>query len=157
VNLTFADNAAIVRGQATGTILNDDGGATPLQLVHEELGPDPIQAAALDSMLFLRDPFPVVNPLNLLNPGPDRNTRVHLFVRNLQLGQGETAASVVVRLVDSNNQSYDIPAEAVLPVQATDLTQVTFRLPNGLPVGKCVVEVRAQGRSSNSGTFRIIL
>ena len=157
VNLTFADNAAIVRGQATGTILNDDGGATPLQLVHEELGPDPIQAAALDSMLFLRDPFPVVNPLNLLNPGPDRNTRVHLFVRNLQLGQGETAASVVVRLVDSKNQSYDIPAEAVLPVQATDLTQVTFRLPNGLPVGKCVVEVRAQGRSSNSGTFRIIL
>jgi hypothetical protein len=106
-------------------------------------------------MLALRDPFPVVNALNVLNPGPDRNTRVHLFVRNLQLGPGETAASVVVRLVDSNNQSYDLAAESVLPVQATDVTQVTFRLPNGLPVGKCIVEVRAQGRFSNSGSFRI--
>jgi hypothetical protein len=31
----------------------------------------------------------------------------------------------VVKLVDSNNQSYDLPAEGVLPVQDTDLTQVT--------------------------------
>lgn len=153
VNLTSND-ATVVRAQATGTILNDDG-ITALQLLLDQSGPDPIQAGALDSILMLRDPFPVVNVLNVLNPGPDRNTRVHLFVRNLQLGPGETAASVVVRLVDSNNQSYDVPAESVLAVQATDVTQVTFRLPNGLPVGKCIVEVRAQGRSSNSGTFRI--
>ena len=155
VNLTFADAAAIVRGQATGTILNDEGATAPLQLLFDHSGPDPIQAGALDSMLFVRDPFPVVNVLNLLNTGPDRNTRVLLFVRNLQLGPGETAASVVVRLVDSNNQSYDVPAEAVSPVPGTDFTQVTFRLPDALPVGKCIVEVLAQGRSSNSGTFRI--
>ena len=153
VNLTFAD-ATIVRGQATGTILNDDGTTAPLQLLLDETGPDPIQAAALDSMLAVRDPFPVVNP-NLMYTGPDRNTRVALFARNLQLGPGETAASVVVRLVDSNNQSYDVPAEAVLSIQGTDLTQVTFRIPNGLPDGKCIVEIRAQGRSTNSGTFRI--
>ena len=153
VNLTSTD-AAVVRGQATGTILNDDG-ITPLQLLLDQSGPDPIQAGALDSMLMLRDPFPVVNVLNLLNTGPDRNTRVHLFVRNFQLGPGETAASVMVRLVDSNNQSHDLAAESVLPVQATDVTQVTFRLPDGLPVGKCIVEVRAQGRFSNSGAFRI--
>lgn len=155
VNLFFADTAEIADGQATGTILNDEGATAPLQLLRDESGPDPIQAAALDSMLALRDPFPVVNVLNLLNTSADKNTRVSLFVRNLQLGQGETAASVIVRLVDSNNQSQDIPAEAVMPVQNTDLTQVTFRLPNGLPAGKCIVEVRAQGRSSNSGTFRI--
>jgi hypothetical protein len=154
VNLTFSNAAAIVRGQATGTILNDEG-ITALELLLDQSGPDLIQAAALDSMLLLRDPFPVVNAVNLMNTGQDRNTRVHLFVRNLQLGAGETAGSVVVRLIDSNNQSYDLPAEAVLPVPATDVTQVTFRLPNALPVGKCIVEVRAQGRSSNSGTFRI--
>ena len=106
-------------------------------------------------MLLLRDPFPVVNVFNLMNTGPDKNTRVHLYVRNLQLGPGETAASVVVRLVDSNNQSYDVPAEGVLAVQGTDVTRVTFRLPNGLPGGKCIVELRIQSRSSNSGTFRI--
>ncbi|HYV09388.1 MAG TPA: Calx-beta domain-containing protein [Pyrinomonadaceae bacterium] len=154
VNLTFSDNAAIVRAQATGTIINDEGATAPLQLLLDESGPDLIQAGALESILLMRDPFPVVTP-NLMVTGPDRNTRVDLFARNLQLGQGETAASVVVRVVDSNNQSYDVPAEAVLLVQGTDLTQVTFRLPNGLPDGKCIVELRAQGRSSNSGTFRI--
>jgi len=154
VNLTFSDNAAIVRAQATGTIINDEGATAPLQLLLDESGPDLIQAGALESILLMRDPFPVVTP-NLMVTGPDRNTRVDLFARNLQLGQGETAASVVVRVVDSNNQSYDVPAEAVLLVQGTDLTQVTFRLPNGLPEGKCIVELRAQGRSSNSGTFRI--
>src|SRR5688572_27193301 len=95
-------------------------------------------------MLRVRDPFPVVNVLNVLNPGPDLDTRIHLFVRNLQLGPGETAASLVVRLVDSNNQSYDIPAEAVTPLQGTDLSQVTFRLPNGLPEGKCIVEATSR-------------
>jgi hypothetical protein len=154
VNLTFSDAAEIIRAQATGTILNDEGATAPLQLLLDELGPDLIQAGALDSILLLRDPFPVLNP-NLMVTGPDRNTRVDLFARNLQLGPGETAASVIVRLVDSNNQSYDVPAEAVLLVQGTDLTQVTFRLPDGLPDGKCIVELRAQGRSSNSGTFRI--
>jgi len=154
VNLTFSDAAAIVRGQATGTIINDEGATAPLQLLLDESGPDPIQAAALDSILLMRDPFPVINP-NMMVTGPDRNTRLDLFARNLQLGQGETAASVVVRVVDKNNQSYDVAAEAVLLVQGTDLTQVTFRLPDGLPDGKCIVELRAQGRSSNSGTFRI--
>ena len=156
VNLTFSTAAIIVRGQATGTILNDDGTTVPLQLLLDESGPDPIQAGALDSMLLLRDPFPIFNVFNVLNTGPDRNTRVHLFIRNLQLGPGETAASVIVRLVDSKNQSYDLPAEAVTLLQGTDVTQVTFRLPSMLPVGKCIVEVRAQGRSSNSGTFRIL-
>jgi hypothetical protein len=155
VNLTFADVVAIARGQATGTIINDEGATAPLQLLLDQSGPDPIQAGALDSMLVVRDPFPGVNVLNVLNTGPDLNTRVHLFVRNLQLQAGETAASVIVRLVDSKNQSYDLPAEAVTPLQGTDVTQVMFRLPNGLPVGKCIVEVRAQGRFSNSGTFRI--
>lgn len=152
--LWFSDTAAIVRAQATGKILNDDGATTPLQLLLDENGPDLIQAGALDSILLLRDPFPVITP-NLMVTGPDRNTRVDLFARNLQLGQGETAASVVVKVVDSNLQSYDVAAEAVLLVQGTDITQVTFRLPNGLPDGKCIVELRAQGRSSNSGTFRI--
>ena len=154
VNLTFSDVAPIVRGQATGTILNDEG-TTPLLLLLDESGPDPIQAIGLDSMLLTRDPFPVVNVFNLMNTGPDRNTRVHLYLRNLQLGPGQTADSVVVRLLDSNDQSHELPAESVLTVQGTDVTQVTFRLPNGLPVGKCLVEVRAQGRFSNSGTFRI--
>ena len=148
VNLNTPNGATIQRGTGTATILDDDGSTPPLQLLLDESGPDPIQAAALDSMLLLRDPFPVVNSLNVLNQGPDRNTRILLFVKNLQLGAG-----VVVRLIDGNNQLHDIPAEDVRALP--DFMQVTFRLPDGLTPGKYTVEVRANGKSSNSANFRI--
>ncbi|MFL6547035.1 MAG: Calx-beta domain-containing protein, partial [Candidatus Udaeobacter sp.] len=89
INLKSTTNANIAGGQGKGTILSDDGTVVPLQLILDESGPDPIQAAALDSLLFLRDPFPVLNGANVLNQGPDRNTRIIIFVMNLQLNQGE--------------------------------------------------------------------
>ncbi|HZE69172.1 MAG TPA: hypothetical protein VE135_06550 [Pyrinomonadaceae bacterium] len=127
----------------------------PPQLLLEESGPSTNQAAALDSIVFLRDPFPVVNAANLLNPGPDRNTRVVLFVSNLVLLQGEPSSVVVVNLVDGNNQSYDIPAEDVRPVPNLGFVQVIFRLPDNLAVGACSIIIRAHGEVSNTGIIRI--
>ncbi len=127
----------------------------PLQLILEESGPAVNQAAALESVLFLRDPFPVVNSGNFFTPGTDRNTRVVIFATNLQLTQDETSSSVVVNLVDTNNQSYDIPAEDVRPVPNFNFTQVIFRLPTNLPVGTCTIKVKAHAQVSNSGTMRI--
>lgn len=109
----------------------------------------------LDSILFLRDPFPVINGSNLLNQGTDRNTRIIVFVSNLQLAQGESSPSVIVILIGSNNQSYDIAAEDVQAVPNFNLTQITFRLPNNLPVGTYTIKVKARGQTSNSGTIRI--
>lgn len=123
------------------------------QLSLDESGPDPQQAAALDSVLLERDPFPVVSTTNLLNQGPDKNTRVVLFMTNLQLEQGEAASSVSVSLVDNNNQSYEVAAEAVRP--NFDFVQVVFRLPDNLAPGRCTVKVKAHGQESNSGTIRI--
>jgi hypothetical protein len=118
-------------------------------------GPALDQVAALDSILFLGDPFPVVNGADWLNLGSDRNTRVIIFVTNLQLAQGETSSSVVVNLIDNNNQSYDIAAEDVRPVPGFDFTQVIFRLPNDLAVGTCTITVKAHSLISNAGTIRI--
>lgn len=129
--------------------------AQPLQLLLEESGPASTQAAALDSVLFVRDPFQVVNGADLLNLGVDRNTRVIVFVTNLQLAQGETSSSVVVNLIDSNNQSYDVAAEDVRLVPNFDFTQVIFRLPNNLPAGTCTIVIKAPGQVSNAGTIRI--
>jgi len=128
---------------------------TPLQLLLEESGPASNQVAALDSVLFLRDPFPVVNGADLLNLGVDRNTRAIVFVMNLQLAQGETSSSVVVNLIDSNNQSYDVAAEDIQLVPNFDFTQVIFRLPNNLPAGTCTIRIKAHGQVSNAGTIRI--
>ncbi len=126
-----------------------------MQLILEETGPAQDQAAALDSELFTRDPFPVINTANLFNLGTDRNTRVMIFVTNLQLAQGETPASVVVNLTDNNGQGYDVPAEDVRLVSGFGFTQVIFRLPDNLSVGACTIKVKAHGQTSNAGTVRI--
>jgi len=141
---------------ATLTIVdNDVVTPSPPQLILEESGPDPNQATAFDSMLFLRDPFHVQSVANWLDLGPDRNTRVLVFVANLKLNLGETAAAVVVRLIDSNSQSYDVVAEDVRLVPNFDLAQITFRLPDNLSAGACMMTVKAHGQISNTGTIRI--
>ena len=78
-----------------------------------------------------------------------------IFVMNLQLAQGETSTSVVVNLIDSKNQSYDIAAEDVRPVPNSNFTQVIFRLPNNLSTGTCTVRVKAHSQFSNTGAIRI--
>jgi hypothetical protein len=115
------------------------------------------QAAALDSMLLLRDPFPVVNTANLLPRGADPNTRVIVFVNNLRLAEGETpsSSSVMVNLLGSNNQSYDVTAEEVRLVPIFTYAQVVFRLPDNLAPGTYTLKVKAHGQESNPGTIRI--
>ena len=129
--------------------------SSPIQLMLDASGPAPDQLAALDSVLFFRDPFPVVNSANLLNQGSDRNTRVVIFATNLQLAQGETSSSVVVNLVDANNQNFDVSAEDVRTVPNFDFTQVIFRLPNNLSKGTCTIKLKAHNQISNSGSIRI--
>lgn len=126
----------------------------PLQLLLDSTGPAVDQIASLDSIRFLRDPF-VVSSSALLNLGSDRNTRVIVFVRNLQLAAGETASSVLVNLVDANNQSFDVAADVVRTVPNNDFVQVIFRLPGTLAVGRCAVMVKAHGQTSNTGSIRI--
>ena len=126
-----------------------------LLLILEEIGPNPNQASALDSLLLLRDPFPVHSIAEWFNFGPDRNTRVMVFVANLQLNPGETNSAVVVNLIDSNNQNYDVPAEDVRLDLITGFAQVTFRLPDTLFPGACTVQVKAHGHVSNSALIRI--
>jgi hypothetical protein len=151
LNLSGASNATIANGQGVGVILNDD----VIELLLEEMGPGVSQAAALDALLALRDPFRIVTVPELFANGTDRNTRVVLFVRNLQLNPGEASGSVSVRLVASNNQVFDVFAEDFRAVPNTDLMQVVFKLPSGLPAGTCTVIVRSHTRASNMGTIRI--
>ena len=128
--------------------------APPLQLLLDSAGSTLNEAASLAASSFVKDPFAIVNA-EALNAGTDRNTRVIVFVRNLQLAPGESPSAVTVNLVDENNQTYDVPAEIVTPLPNTDFVQVVFRLPNTLALGKCAVTVKAHGQISNSGTMRI--
>ena len=152
MQLTNASGAVFQVSQGVGTIVNDD----VLELVLEESGPTQDQAAALDSIFAFRDPFRIVGiPEWWSTAGNDRNTRVVLFARNLQLNPGELPGAVIVRFTGSNNQFFDVPAQDVRPVANTDLTQVTVRLPDNLAAGTCTVSIRAHTRTSNTGTIRI--
>lgn len=127
--------------------------APPLQLILEVSGPAADQAAAFDSILWLRDPFPIINSSNLLVPASDRNTRVAVFVANMP---NVTAASVEVNLIDSNNTSFNITPQDVHEFTDLQFTQVTFRLPTGMASGTCRVKVTTQNLVSNTATFRIL-
>lgn len=123
--------------------------ATPPSILLELNGPAVDQAAVFDSILHLRDPFPVVNPANLFLPAGDPNTRVVIFVANLPGG------AVTVNLVDSANNSFDITPISVNEFTELQFSQITFRLPTGLAVGTCRVKVVSQSGASNIATFRI--
>jgi photosystem II stability/assembly factor-like uncharacterized protein len=151
VTLSNGVNALLLPNQGFGVITNDD----VLSLLLEDLGQAPNQAAALDALLSVRDPFRIVTIPDWFAAGPDRNTRVILFAQNLQLNPGESASAVIVRLIGSNNQIFDVPAEDVRAIPNTDFTQVIFRLPDNLPAGTCALTIRAHGRVSNMGTIRI--
>jgi hypothetical protein len=127
----------------------------PMQLLLDSTGPAVDQLASVDSALLVRDPFPVVNGWDVLNLGSDRNTRVIVFVRNLPLSQSEPPTAVSVLLVDSNQQTFEVPAEGVRAIDNSDFTQVIFRLPDNLAPGACTVTLKAHGQTSNSGTIRI--
>ncbi|HKY42722.1 MAG TPA: FG-GAP-like repeat-containing protein [Pyrinomonadaceae bacterium] len=153
VNLSNPFNATIADNQGQGTIVDDDG----LRLILEESGPDPQQAAALDSLLSVRDPFRVRSIANWwLSLLSDQNTSITIFASNLQLNQGEPASAVTVNLVDGNNQSFDVPAEDVRAVAGVGFTQVVFRLPDNLAPGVCKVAIKANGQTSNTGNIRVV-
>jgi uncharacterized protein (TIGR03437 family) len=111
----------------------------------------PNAVAAVDSLLLLRGPFPVLSVADWLNLGSDRNTRVVVFVLNLPA----QPPSVVVNMIDANNKNYDVVAEDIRPVIGTGLTQIVFRLPNDLAAGFCSVRISAAGHTTNTGVIRI--
>jgi hypothetical protein len=134
------------------TLLASDPGSIVQMLLEESAGLTS-EVAAVDSMLSTRGPFSVVNSANVLNRGTDRNTRVTLFARNLQVLQGGAPAVVRVDLYDLNGLKQQINAEDVRPVSNTDLAQVTFRLPDNLAPGNYTVTLTAHSLVSNLGVI----
>lgn len=157
VTFYAAGNHANNNGSSSGdyiyfTFTSSQADPTP-QLRLDSSGPDANQAAAFDSLLFLRDPFPKQSIAPWLDLGSDQNTRVIVFVANLDFSVGET---VTVNLVDANTQTFDVAAEDVREVSNSDVAQIRFRLPNAINAGLCTVKVRkGTGPFSNAGTFRV--
>ena len=128
--------------------------ASAPQLLMDQSGTVANGAAAVN-LLLMRDPFDVINTMDWLNAGTDHNARLMLFATNLQLAQGETASAVTVSLTDSANHNFDVPAEDVRMVPTVNLTQITFRIPDGIASGACSVKITIHNQTSNSGIIRM--
>ncbi|HEU4713142.1 MAG TPA: FG-GAP-like repeat-containing protein [Pyrinomonadaceae bacterium] len=127
----------------------------PLFLMLEESALDPTQVTAVDSLWFTRDPFPVISTIDLFGQGLDKNTRVLVFVTNLQLAPNDPASTVKITLVDSAGQTHENGAEDVRVVPSFNFMQIKFRLPDNLAAGACSIKIKAHDQESNTGTIRI--
>jgi len=151
VVLANPTGATLGVSEATGTIVDDD----ILELILEEPGQVPDQAAALDAILGVRDPFRVAGIPDWFQSGSDKNTRVVLIARNLELNPAESLSEVSVRFTTTNGSMFVAITEDVRSIPSSEFTQVTIRLPNNLPAGTHAIFIEVHNKVSNSGTIRI--
>jgi glucose/arabinose dehydrogenase len=111
-------------------------------------------AAALESAIFIRDPFPLTN---LFNFSADHRTRIMLFGTNLELLPNETMTAITTKAEDSQLNVFPLTLEFVgKPAGMEPLTEVVVKLPENLPPGQSVfVSVTLRGQTSNKVRVRI--
>ena len=119
VNLTNPTGATLANSQALGTILDYQ---LPVLLTEEGSQ----RAAAIDSVLWLRDPFPLTETIL----GLGHQTRISLFALNIPPVPVGDLSRVTVHAEDELGNTYFVPVEFIGPVAGVDnLSQLIVRLP----------------------------
>jgi hypothetical protein len=142
VNLSNPVNCTIADGQGVATIIDDDA----LVLLNQE---NSTRAAALDSVLFRSEVFPIVNERNFSS---DQRTRIMVFAIGLKLAAGETATAVTASAEDSQGGVRPLTVEFVGKVPGFNwLTQVVLTLNDQIPVpGDEKIRITLHGQTSNA-------
>jgi hypothetical protein len=140
VNLVNPVNAVLADGQGVGTIVDDDA-----LILLTEAGSQ--RAIALDSVIFTREPFSIINDRNF---SADRRTRIAIFAVGLKL-LGQDASAVSATAEDSQGRIYPLTVEFVGSVPSFSwLTQVVFKVNDELPApGDVRVRISLRSISSN--------
>ncbi|HEY0406029.1 MAG TPA: carboxypeptidase regulatory-like domain-containing protein [Pyrinomonadaceae bacterium] len=125
--------------------LSVNGQTRPPVLISESTS---TRAIALESVTFLREPFPLTSPFAW---SADQRTRLTLFALNLSLQPGEDLSVMTAEAEDSAHRRYNLRVEAIEPVaQQEQLSAVTLRLSDDLSdVGDVLVRVSYRGVASN--------
>jgi hypothetical protein len=144
VNLTAPTNATISDGQGIGTIVDDDAPVLATEVNSQ-------RAIALDTVVFLRDPFPITNEHYF---DVDKRTRVSLFATNIELKQGLV---ITAQAVDSQQVTHQLQLEFVggLPT-FLGFTQIVVKLPDGIAIPVDLrVTITVRDKTSNVALISI--
>jgi len=141
LNLSNPSNCTIADGQGVVTIIDDDA----LVLLNQE---NSTRAAALDSVLFRSEVFPIVNDRNFSS---DQRTRIIVFATGLKLAAGENASAVTASAEDSVGGVRPLTVEFAGQVPGFNwLSQVVLKLSDQLPVpGDEKIRITLHGQTSN--------
>ncbi|MGH9900867.1 MAG: hypothetical protein ACRD68_03405 [Pyrinomonadaceae bacterium] len=117
---------------------------TPLLLTEENTD----RAVAVESVTWVRDPFPLTQPIPF---AADGRTRVMLFARNVELLPGEGASAVTAEAEDAAHNRYPLTVEYVGRVPGFEsLSSVIVRLHDGMAeAGDVLVGISLRGAASN--------
>lgn len=102
----------------------------------------------MDSVNWLRDPFPVSTKYNY---SADGHTRLILFAINVQFQAGESLSIVTAEAEDSQQTVYPLVVEYVGTVPNLNwLTQINVCLPDELAnASNVLVRIKVRGSPSN--------
>ncbi len=116
--------------------------------------PNTNKAIAVQSIMFLLDPFKVTTAHNLSS---DTRTRLTILVRNLETTPGETLAPPTVDAEDALHRNVSLPVEFFGKVpKAGWLTQIVVRLPDDVDgAGELQLTVTFRGRASNKAVVTV--
>ena len=143
LNLSNPVNATIADGQGLVSIIDDDA----LFLLTQ---PSSQRAAALHSVLFTQESFPLTNPAFFSS---DTRTRVVVFAVGLKLAAGETASAVTATAEDSQGTIRPLTVEFVgtVPNNNNWLTQIVLKLNEQITTtGDLKIKISLHGVTSNT-------
>lgn len=108
--------------------------------------PNSNHAIVMDSVTFMRDPFPLISSHNF---SLDQRTRISLFAVGLELMPGENLSVITAQAEDSAHRIFPLTIEYVGKVPNYSwLSQVNLRLPDGIS-GDVQITVSSHGAASN--------
>ena len=109
---------------------------------------DSTRAIALDSVLHIRQPFPLEYSMLW---GSDRRTRLMLFAMNFEFTPNEDLSAITADAEDLGHRIYPLTVEYVGKVPGLDwLNSIVVRLPDDISdVGDVLVRITYKGIQSN--------
>jgi hypothetical protein len=134
---------------ATNLVVAYQAAPVPPPVIYAEEGTN--NAAALDSVTFVKGPFRLSSPNNL---SVDHRTRIIFFTSNLGLTQSDLSdpTALVVELGGVN-----LPVEnvGVFAIPGLFSSYVVVRLPDNVPTGLQELKVKLHGVSSDARILNI--